>query len=71
MDKLFARAVSALLCSSRVRRATNRGQATTEYVLVLLGVATIALAVAAWATRTGKIGELIDRVFDSISSQIT
>jgi hypothetical protein len=71
MDKLFVRVVGALMCSSRARRATSRGQATTEYVLVLLGVAAIALAVAAWATRTGKIGELIDRVFDSISSQIS
>jgi hypothetical protein len=49
----------------------DRGQATTEYVLVLLGVASIALVVATWAARTGMIGELLDRVFQSISSQIT
>jgi hypothetical protein len=55
--------------TSRATRGA-RGQATTEYVLVLLGVAAIALFVATWATRSGKIGELLDRVFNSISSQI-
>lgn len=57
-----------LACRPRSRR--DHGQATTEYVLVLLGVAAIALFVTTWATRTGKIGELLDRVFNSISSQI-
>ena len=68
---LFLRVLAALSCRWRSRLASSRGQATTEYVLVLLGVAAIALAVTAWATSTGKIGELIDRVFDSITSQIT
>ena len=49
----------------------ERGQATTEYVLVLLGVAAIAIAVATWATRSGKVGELLDRVFDHVGQQIT
>jgi hypothetical protein len=48
----------------------ERGQATTEYVLVLLGVAAIAVAVVAWATRSGKVGELLDRVFDHVAGQI-
>jgi hypothetical protein len=56
------------LARSHTRR--QRGQATTEYVLVLLGVAAIALVVATWAARTGKITELLDRVFDSIASDI-
>lgn len=38
------------------------GQATAEYALVLLGVAAIALLVAAWAAKSGKIGELFDVV---------
>jgi hypothetical protein len=66
------RAVCAALATRAgdpVRR--EHGQATTEYVLVLLGVASIALVVATWAARTGMIGELLDRVFQSISSQIT
>lgn len=57
-------------CTVRSRLRAQRGQATTEYVLVLLGVAAIALVVAAWAARTGKISELLDRVFDSISSDM-
>jgi hypothetical protein len=48
----------------------ERGQATTEYVLVLLGVAAIALAVVAWATRSGKVGELLDRVFDHVAGEV-
>jgi hypothetical protein len=39
-------------------------------VLLLLGVAAIALAVTAWAARSGKIGELLDRVFDEIGSRV-
>ena len=49
----------------------QRGQAVTEYVLLLLGVAALALGVATWAARTGKIGELLDRVFDAISAQVS
>jgi hypothetical protein len=55
---------------SSPRLAGERGQATTEYVLVLLGVAAIAIAVVAWATQTGKVGELLDQVFDHIAGQI-
>ena len=42
------------------------GQATVEYALVVLAAATIALLVIAWAARTGKIGQLLDRVFDQV-----
>ena len=44
---------------------TELGQATTEYALVLLGAAVIALLVIAWATDgggAGRIGELFDTV---------
>lgn len=47
----------------------DRGQATTEYALVLLVAAIIATLVIAWATAgggAGKIGSLFDTVFDSI-----
>ncbi len=45
------------------------GQATTEYALVLLGAAVIALLVIAWATDgggAGRIGELFDTVLSGI-----
>lgn len=47
----------------------DAGQATTEYALVLLGAAIIALLVVAWATDgggAGRIGELFDSVIGKI-----
>jgi hypothetical protein len=63
---------SFVVSRTRARSASRceRGQAVTEYVLLLLGVAAIALAVTAWAARSGKIGELLDRVFDEIGSHV-
>jgi hypothetical protein len=61
--------IRLLLLLAAPRR--ERGQATTEYVLVLLGVAAIAIAVATWAASSGRIGALLDRVFDDIDTQIT
>lgn len=47
----------------------DSGQATTEYALVLLGAAVIALLVVAWATDgggAGRIGELFDTVLSNV-----
>ncbi|HEX2574891.1 MAG TPA: hypothetical protein VHK88_00990 [Aquihabitans sp.] len=44
------------------RLRSARGQATAEYALVLLGAAAIALMLAAWAAKSGKIGQLFDAV---------
>ena len=47
----------------------SRGQVTTEYALILLVAAIIALLVIAWATAgggAGKIGSLFDTVFNDI-----
>lgn len=52
----------------------DRGQATTEYALVLLVAAVIATLVIAWATAgggAGKIGGLFDTIFESIVSRAT
>lgn len=48
------------------RRADQSGQATAEYALVLLGAAAIALLLAAWAAKSGKIGQLFDAVVDQL-----
>jgi hypothetical protein len=51
----------------------DRGQATTEYALVLLGAAVIAMLVVAWATSgggAGKVGRLFDGVLDAVISKI-
>ena len=50
----------------------DRGQATAEYALVLLGAALVALVLVAWATGGGggKVGHLLDSVIDAITSKI-
>jgi len=51
----------------------DSGQATTEYALVLLGAALVALLVVGWATGgggAGKIGRLFDRVIDAVASKL-
>jgi hypothetical protein len=49
------------------------GQATTEYALVLLAAALVALLVIGWATAGGgaaKVGRLFDRVIDSVIDKV-
>jgi hypothetical protein len=54
-------------------RRGDRGQATAEYALVLLGAALVALLLIAWATAgggAGKIGQLLDTVLDTIIGKV-
>lgn len=51
-------------------RGRQRGQATAEYALVLLGAAAVALALAAWAARSGAIPRLFDRVVDQLIAKV-
>ena len=56
------------------RLAGDHGQATAEYALVLLGAALVALLLIAWATAgggAGKIGDLFDKVLDTITDKVT
>lgn len=50
--------------------APERGQATAEYALVLLGAAAIAMLLVAWATQTGAVGRLLDAVLRSIIDKV-
>ena len=55
------------------RQLSDSGQATTEYALVLLGAALVALLVVGWATTgggAGKVGRLFDRVIDSVIDKV-
>jgi hypothetical protein len=55
------------------RQLSDSGQATTEYALVLLGAAVVALLVVGWATAgggAGKIGRLFDRVLDEVIGRV-
>lgn len=52
----------------------EHGQATTEYALILLVAAVIALLAIGWATAgggAGKIGSLFDTMFASIIDRAT
>ncbi len=60
--------IHALVTTRRPR--SQRGQATAEYALVVLGAAAIAGLVLAWALGTGKIGRLLDAVLNSVIGQV-
>lgn len=54
-------------------RRDERGQATTEYALVLLAAALVALLVIAWATAGGgaaRIARLFDSVIDAVIDRV-
>lgn len=54
-------------------RDEDRGQATTEYALVLLAAALVALLVVAWATAGGgaaRVSRLFNRVIDSVIDKV-
>lgn len=48
----------------------DRGQATTEYGLVLLLAGTLALAGIVWARQTGALTELFEQVIDHLTGGI-
>ena len=52
------------------RTTGDRGQTTAEYALVLLGAATVALLLVAWATNSGTIGDLLDTIVDQIIDRV-
>jgi Flp pilus assembly pilin Flp len=81
MSNLIARLHVALLmltCPAptrllRSRWRDDRGQATTEYALVLLAAALVALLVVAWATAGGggaKVARLFNSVIDSVIDKV-
>lgn len=58
---------------SRPDWRSQRGQATTEYALVLLAAALVGVLVIGWATAGGgaaAIGRLFDRVIESVIDQV-
>ncbi len=49
----------------------DRGQATAEYALVILGAAALAMLVLAWATTTSSVASLLDAVLDAVASRVS
>lgn len=64
-------ALRTFIRTAALRARDHRGQATAEYALVLLGAAAIALLLAAWAAKSGKIGELFDTVVDQLIGEVS
>lgn len=68
---LIARTWAAAPTHHAPRR--DAGQATTEYALVMLAAALVALLAVAWATGgggAGRIGQLFDRVLDEVMGRV-
>ncbi len=64
---------AAHLAERWTRRASSRdqrGQASAEYALVLLGAAAVALLVTGWAARTDRVGRLLDGVLDRLLGRV-
>ncbi len=68
---LLTRLSRAVRTGPPPRSFGDRGQATAEYALVLLGAAAVALLVLAWAGQTDSIGRLFDTIVDSVISQVS
>ena len=48
------------------RIADAAGQTTAEYALVILGAAAVATLLIAWATNSGAVSDLFDKVVEKI-----
>lgn len=69
----LADAVTRIIDDRRDALSDDHGQATTEYALVLLAAALVALLVIAWATAGGgaaKISQLFTKVIDSVIDKV-
>ena len=65
--------LSFLALASGVRKRVlpdERGQASAEYALVLLGAAAVALLIVAWATKTDLVEKLLDKVMKTVTGKV-
>lgn len=53
------------------RHADEAGQTTAEYALLTGAIALLVAAVTAWATSTGKVGRLLDAVFNYLTKAVS
>jgi Flp pilus assembly pilin Flp len=72
---LFVHAHTAVgrAAGRRLVPSDERGQATTEYALILLAAALVGLMVVAWATAGGgaaRISRLFNSVIDSVIDKV-
>jgi hypothetical protein len=73
VQNVLVTSLLTLLGDMRLRLRTDRGQATTEYALVLLAAALVGLLVVAWATAGGgaaRISRLFNSVVDAVIDRV-
>lgn len=70
LHSLWRRACERMSCGLSPTWRDDRGQTTAEYALVIVGAATVAVLLLAWATGSGKIGGLLDEVLDTVSGML-
>lgn len=68
--RLWVGMEAAMRTHHGVRARGDRGQATAEYALVVLGAAAVAMLLIAWATTTGKMSTLLNKMVDSVAGRI-
>lgn len=56
--------------AGRPHRRDERGQASAEYALVVLGAAFVAFLFVTWAQKSNRIGRLMDAVLDHVTSLV-
>ncbi len=66
---VFVQSLATVVAARLVARRDERGQASAEYALVLLGAAAVALLVVGWASRTDRVGRLLDGIMDQVLSR--
>ena len=59
-----------MLCVRVMHPGDDRGQTTAEYALVIIGAAAVAMLLLAWATGTGKITDLLDKVVGAVADLV-
>ena len=67
---LYSALLGLLDVTRRRLRPDERGQASAEYALVLLGAAAVALLIVAWATKTDLVEKLLDKVLKTITGKV-
>ena len=70
MLALYIHLSNHLAAVSAGKRDDERGQASAEYALVLLGAAAVALLIVAWATKSDLIEKLFATVLKAITGKV-
>ncbi len=70
MLALYVHLSTYLFALAARRRPGERGQASAEYALVLLGAAAVAVLIVAWATKTQLVSKLFDAVMGALTDKV-